>query len=180
MNRRILTAREQVELLRPWRTAAGYDPDAAVDPNDLYAKFYSPVERNAKGHIRVHRGLIVPHDFDLNSLARNAGPHWSVNSHISEALADADNYGENDDDIGIVMSGWYDPNHPRHPDPDPLTGGSGYHSEQELTMLPDTPVHVDTVRWRPQGTGTDDSWRSMDWEPRQITTSFSPRRTAAT
>ncbi|AON96848.1 hypothetical protein BI081_gp097 [Mycobacterium phage Tonenili] len=151
------------------RTAGAYDPYVPIRQDDQFGQFYAPTQTDDQGRIRVHRGLIVPHGTHPDHVADGGvGPHWSVNSQISESFADPDYYGEGDDDIGMVLSGWLDPTHDTNMDSDDLTGGSGYHNEQELTLHPGTPVHVDRVRWRP--TNHDGhSWNEHPWTPRTVT-----------
>lgn len=147
------------------RTAMPYDFTAPA------GEFQMPVERNERGHIRVHRGIVVPRSalHDLNHFRDGYGPHWSTNEQISQALADPAVYGESDDDAGLLMSGWYDPSHGTHPDPDPITGGQGYNEhEQEITLKPGTPMHVDRVRWKHPDWNYD-HWEDLDWSPRPVT-----------
>ena len=132
-----------------------------------HGRFQMPVERNEHGHIRVHRGIVVPraHLSDPRRFQDGYGLHWSTNEQISQALADPAEYGENPDDVGLLMSGWYNPDHGTHPDPDPITGGAGYNEhEQEITMRPGTPIHVDRVRWKHPDWNYD-RWEDLNWSP---------------
>jgi glutaredoxin-like protein NrdH len=143
----------------------------AYDFSSPHGEFQMPVERNEQGHVRVHRGVVVPrHELDNpDHFLHDYGVHWSTNEQISQALADPAVYGENDDDAGLLLSGWYDPAHGTHSDPDPITGGQFYNEhEQEITMPPGTPIHVDRARWKHPDWNYD-RWEDLGWSPRPHT-----------
>jgi glutaredoxin-like protein NrdH len=139
----------------------------AYDFSAPHGEFQMPVERNEQGHVRVHRGVVVPrHELDNpDHFLHDYGVHWSTNEQISQALSDPAVYGEHDDDVGLLLSGWYDPAHGTHSDPDPITGGQFYNDhEQEITMPPGTPIHVDRARWK-HPDWNHDRWEDLGWSP---------------
>jgi glutaredoxin-like protein NrdH len=139
----------------------------AYDFSAPHGEFQMPVERNEQGHVRVHRGVVVPrHELDNpDHFLHDYGVHWSTNEQISQALSDPAVYGEHNDDVGLLLSGWYDPAHGTHSDPDPITGGRGYNEhEQEITMPPGTPIHVDRARWK-HPDWNHDRWEDLGWSP---------------
>jgi glutaredoxin-like protein NrdH len=139
----------------------------AYDFSAPHGEFQMPVERNEQGHVRVHRGVVVPrHELDNpDHFLHDYGVHWSTNEQISQALSDPAVYGEHDDDVGLLLSGWYDPAHGAHSEPDPITGGQFYNDhEQEITMPPGTPIHVDRARWK-HPDWNHDRWEDLGWSP---------------
>lgn len=163
-SRRIVTAREQYEMLSPWRLASTpgkiYRGIRLTNlPDELRSEIHRlqqpPMEAHEVGqHLKIgpmlldhlHNTPWKPFTQTPDHLAYTGlGRHWSRRKEFAQMAAS--------NQIGPGMSVVIEADDPgeQHYDPDlPMTGkrpdGTGWEDEQEATLLPNTPLNITSVR----------------------------------
>jgi hypothetical protein len=164
MTRRILTAREQHAMLSPWRQAAQEEPKKIYRgvrltnlPPELHQKINDlqqlPMDESEVGqHLHIGPMLLDHlHNTPWKPFAQTPdhlqytglGRHWSRRKEFAQ-LAASNQVGPG---LSVVLEA-DDPGEHHH-DPDrPMTGpyGPDDPTEQENTLLPNTPLNITSIR----------------------------------
>lgn len=140
MTRRVITAREQHEMLSPWRTAStgkvyrGLTLQMPPELKNLYHRHLQMPEDESE--IDQHYKLADPilDHLEANSSPANRypgiGPNWSHSRHMSEEFAKGGKY------YPVMVEA----DHPGDDHVDP--NRSPNYSEREINYRPGTPVNV--------------------------------------
>lgn len=164
--RRIVTAREQAELLAPWRRTAmpSLHRGLGISPDDLHPDLRAAIERAVSGEPVGHEvahGLLDHLDSQQGGWQRGIGRSWSLDPEQANYSAHPSNFwsktkiGEGEPYEVTVHGDYSGPDRAVQYDELDDTGHPMFSEEQEWALEPGDQVNITGVKVRKHRSGAE-------------------------